>query len=110
MRSGRCEICGKEFPRSENWFSTRFCSTECRNKQIRIKKHNYFVKNREKLNEQRRINIQRKEEEKNKKHEDTMAEINEMARERGLTYGQMQGVIWCREHPQIIKPKGWGKV
>ena len=31
----------------------------------------------------------------------TMAEINEMARAEGLTYGQMQGKLYCLEHPLI---------
>jgi hypothetical protein len=31
--------------------------------------------------------------------ENTLADINELAREKNLTYGQMQGVFYCQEHP-----------
>lgn len=109
MIDGRCRICGKIYPRSRQWQSTRFCSEECRKKDKALRDRRYWKENRERLNEERRITIQNNQE-KRIKHKDTMAEINEQARERGLTYGQMQGAIWCQKHPQIIKPKGWGKV
>ena len=50
---------------------------------------------KDKINSER---IQKKIKKKLPK-ENTLAEINELAREQNLTYGQMQGVFYCQKHP-----------
>lgn len=66
-----CEVCGKIFTPPIGHGQTKTCSEECREKRIPKRKEN------------------------------TMADINEMAREKGLTYGQMQGILYAQEHPLI---------
>ena len=88
-----CEICGKHY-RWMDHNSHFVCSKECGKLRKNKKQREYWDKNKERLSEARKIYPKEPERVK-----DTLAEINEMARERHLTYGQMQGVFYCQEHP-----------
>lgn len=90
-----CEVCGRIFTPPIGHGQTKTCSQECRKIKKRISNAKWRVKHGDEYNERRR------EKRIPKRKENTMADINEMARERGLTYGQMQGILYAQDHPLI---------
>ena len=95
-----CEMCGKVYeddnPKDLRK-KVRVCSKECYRKRKNIQCRAYYYR-QEEVKKQRREAEEAKKRKK-KKPVLSMAQINEMARERGLTYGQMQGLIYCLDHP-----------
>lgn len=65
----KCGICGKKF--NANSHNQRYCSEECRCTARRNKAYKWYQKNKD-----------------NKKSEKTLADINKIAKSKGLTYGQ----------------------
>lgn len=87
----RCIVCGKLFEHSGKGRRPKTCSDECWEEHDSTYRKEYWQ-----IYKQRRYEPR----EKIKKPKDnSLAAINEMARERHLTYGQMQGVFYCQEHP-----------
>lgn len=85
-----CEVCGQVYNQTKEWKSNHTCCHAC-----------YIIRKNRLNREYSRI---RSEEERNKTKKivrDKMAEVNEMARARGISYGQMQGIIYCLDHPMI---------
>lgn len=91
----RCEVCGKYYEHSGKGRKPKTCSPECAHERDIMQKREYWLIYKEKINKER---VQKKIKKKLPK-ENSLAAINEMAREQNLTYGQMQGVFYCQEHP-----------
>lgn len=87
----KCIVCGKLFEHSGKGRRPKTCSDECREEHYSICRREYWQRYKNRRYEPKKII-------KNPK-ERSLAAINEMARERHLTYGQMQGVFYCQEHP-----------
>ena len=90
-----CEVCGRIFTPPLGHNQTKTCSEECRKIRKRVVDAKTRVKRRNEDNERHKLKR------KPKRKENTMADINVMARDRGLTYGQMQGILYTQEHPLI---------
>lgn len=91
----KCIVCGKLFEHSGKGRSPKTCSDECLEEHASTYRREYWLIYKDKINSER---IQKKIKKKLPK-ENSLAAINEMAREQNLTYGQMQGVFYCQEHP-----------
>lgn len=95
-----CEMCGKVYeddnPKDLRK-KIRVCSKECYRKRKNIQCRAYYYRQAEQKKEIKAAEEAKKP--KRKKPALSMAQINEMAREKGLSYGQMQGVIYAQEHP-----------
>lgn len=91
-----CEVCGKKYEIHKNWRSKKTCCPECQRIRKNANNLTYWRKKQLKINEERRI-LEIKKKMMQPKY--TMAELNRMARERGMTYGQMQGYLYCNDHP-----------
>lgn len=92
----KCEVCGKEYELCPKWHSKKTCCPECRRIRKNANNLTYWRNRQKKIEEDRKImEIKRKM----MQPKYTMEEINYMARERGLTYGQMQGYLYCNDHP-----------
>lgn len=85
-----CIVCGKLFEHSGKGRRPKTCSDECREEHDSICRREYWQRYKQRRYEPKNIK---------KPKERSLAAINEMARERHLTYGQMQGVFYCQEHP-----------
>lgn len=83
----KCIVCGKLFEHSGKGRSPKTCSDECLEEHASTYRREYKRRRYEP-----RKNVK-------KPQENSLAAINELARERHLTYGQMQGVFYCQEHP-----------
>ncbi len=101
MKKYVCRMCGTVYEDDETDLrkSVRVCSKACYRKYKNIQNREYYYRQAAKKE------AERAEEEAKKpvriEPKNTMAEINEMARAEGLTYGQMQGKLFCLEHPLI---------
>ncbi len=91
----RCEVCGKYYEHSGLGRKPKTCSPECAHERNITRQREYWMIYKDKINSER---VQKKIKKKLPK-ENSLAEINELAREQNLTYGQMQGVFYCQEHP-----------
>ena len=87
----RCIVCGKLFEHSGKGRSPKTCSDECLEEHNSTYRREYWQTYKRRRYEPRKTN--------KKPKENSLEAINEMARERHLTYGQMQGVFYCQEHP-----------
>ena len=87
----RCIVCGKLFEHSGKGRSPKTCSDECLEEHASTYRREYWQKYKRRRYEPRKTN--------KKPKENSLAEINALAREQNLTYGQMQGVFYCQEHP-----------
>lgn len=104
MKKFVCIMCGKVYEDDETDLrkKVRTCSKACYRKHKNIANRAYYYRQaqiREQLKEEERQKERKKEEKR--KSEYSMAEINEMARAEGLTYGQMQGKLYCLKYPLI---------
>lgn len=100
-----CEICGKEYEKTKRWRSVLTCCKECAEKRKSIKSKEYWQKVRDGVNESRRKVVPDGPRIRYKKenHENNISEINELARSQQMTYGQMQGYLYCKAHPMVHK-------
>ena len=96
-----CVMCGKVYEDDHKDLrkKVRVCSKACYRKYKNIQNRAYYYRQAE-------IRKEEKEQEKEKKKAKkkpalSMAEVNEMARQRGITYGQMQGILYAQAHPLI---------
>lgn len=88
MRIVKCIICGKEFQANKRGC---ICSPECRAERNRqTSRANYG--RRSELETKRKNNTALKEK------ADTIYIKNKEAREKGLTYGQLQALKWIKEN------------
>lgn len=87
----KCIVCGKLFEHSGKGRRPKTCSDLCREEHDSTYRREYLQRYKQRRYEQRKI--------LKKPQENSLAAINEMAREKHLTYGQMQGVFYCQEHP-----------
>ncbi len=103
-----CSICGTIFEHTGQGRRPMTCSPECFRERQQIQRSEYWEQNKDKLNQKRveKKKLMKARVKKPKNH--SMAELNEMARERHLSYGQMQGVLYCEAHP--IRPNGGNTV
>lgn len=104
MKKFVCVTCGKVYEDDETDLrkTVRTCSKACYRKYKNIQQRAYYYRTADKREQEKAEQKERElEEAKKRKTENTMAEINERARAEGLTYGQMQGKIYCLEHPLI---------
>lgn len=87
LRIATCEVCGNQFPTHKK--NAKTCSTEC----CRIR-----------TAEQRKIKQQLAKEEKKKKEKApkklTLAEINNLARAAGMTYGKYKSLLYLEQQKQ----------
>jgi predicted nucleic acid-binding Zn-ribbon protein len=94
-----CIMCGKVYEDDPTDLrkTVRVCSKACYRKHKNIQSKAYYHRKAEEARQQKAKEEAKKPVKKPPKY--TMDQINEMARERGLTYGQMQGLIYCLDHP-----------
>lgn len=101
MKKFVCVTCGKVYEDDETDLrkKIRTCSKECHRIYRNIQEKTYYYQKAELRKAQKAAEEAKKPVKIEPKN--TMAEINEMARAEGLTYGQMQGKLYCLEHPLI---------
>ena len=99
-----CKICGKEYHVDKIWRSKITCSKGCNAKRRSEISKDYWSKVKDGIIEARRqgdkpafiIRYEHKDYSKN-----TLAQINDIARDNNMTYGQMQAYLWTQKHPVI---------
>lgn len=94
----KCKQCGKIYEPTKEWRSKLVCCPECRRLRKNANSIIYWQKHKIKLQEERRLMEIRRERMKPKY---TIEQLNDMAREQHLTYGQMQGLLYVKDHPLI---------
>ena len=99
----KCEICGKVYEPNPEWRSKHVCSDECKKIRKKLKGREYWDKVKDEVNARKRENtailIENKPKTRQKKRSaDTLADINALAREQGLSYGQMQGLLYAQRN------------
>lgn len=96
MKTNKCKICGKEFKSSKS--SVLYCSEEC--KKIGYKKIKDKYKEKVKERERKQREKEKQKEAKIKMGNILLRDINKIAKETGLSYGEVK-----KWYPDIDKIK-----
>lgn len=102
-----CEICGKQYEHTPKWKSRNVCCEACYKKRKAIKTKEYYRARMAALKaftEEDKKNSERQSRKKEEK-KDKIVEINTLARQQHLTYGQLQGLKYLEIHPNITRRK-----
>lgn len=101
----KCEVCGKVYERVPEWRSKKVCSDECKKIRKKLKCREYWDKVKDEVNARKRKDTAKPKTRQKKRSADTLADINALAREQGLSYGQMQGLLYAQRNCIIRRRK-----
>lgn len=83
----QCPVCGKMFARERKKPNQRYCSLDC-SKKAELESKRISARQNKSLIHHRSIEPPKKPKKKKKSNMKSIAEIDRLAKEEGLTYGQ----------------------